>query len=172
MTLSKPAPNEYMPFYADYTHRVHGDWFEFQDQTHAEFTALISALSEAQAEARPGPDEWNIKEVIGHIADGERLFAYRAMRIGRNDPTPLSSFDPTISVPAGEFSTRPLADLLQEFDSVRAATLSLFSSFPEAALLRMGTVSGAAISVRALAYIIAGHEHHHLESLRRDYLSR
>lgn len=172
MTISKPTPSEHLPYYSEYIDRVHGDWFEFQDQTHAEFRAVLAPLSEAQAELQPGPAEWNIKEVIGHIVDGERLFGYRAMRIARKDRTPLESFDPNLLVPAGEFSTRPLADLLHEFETVRAATLSLFGSFSEDALLRVGTASGATVSVRALAYIVAGHEHHHLQSIKQVYLAR
>ncbi len=172
MTISRPAPSEHLPYYSEYTNRVHGDWFEFQDQTHAEFKAVLSPLREAQAEVRPGPNEWNIKEVIGHIVDGERVFAYRALRIARKDTTPLASFDQDLYVPAGEFTSRPLADLLQEFTTVRAATLSLFSTFSEDALLRIGTASDAPVSVRALAYIIAGHEHHHLASLKTVYLGR
>ena len=172
MTISKPTSDEHLPYTADYIDRVHGDWFAFQDQTHLAFKALVSPLSEAQAEMRPGPNEWNIKEIIGHIADGERVFCYRALRVARKDTTPLPAFDQDTYVPAGEFTSRPLADLLQELDTVRAATVALFSTFSEEALLRRGTASGATISVRALAYIIAGHEHHHLESIKQVYLGK
>ena len=170
MSISNPNADEHNPYYLEYTARVQGDWADFIARTHAEFLAVVGPLSEAQAEARPGPDEWNIKEVIGHICDTERIFAYRALRIARTDTTPLPGFNQDPYVPAGEFSTRSLDDLLQEFNAIRAATLILFRSMPTAAASRIGTASDSPVSVRALAYMIAGHEHHHLESIKTVYL--
>jgi len=172
MTISKPNSDEYLAYYGEYIHRVQGDWYEFIDQTHADFKATLSGLSEAQSEMRPGPNEWNIKEIIGHLSDAERIFSYRALWIARKDTTPLPGMEPNPFVEAGEFSTRPLADLLQEYETVRAASLSLITTFSEDALLRIGTASNNTISVRALAYIIAGHEYHHLESLKKVYLKK
>lgn len=172
MFISKPSSDEHNSYHSEYTNRVQGDWHAFVTQTHAELQMVVAPLSEAQAEMRPSPNEWNIKEVIGHICDTERIFAYRALRIGRNDTTPLAGFDQDPYVPAGEFSSRPLADLLQEFETIRAATFTLFRAFPAAALLRVGTASDSRVSVRALAYMIAGHEHHHLESIKGVYLGK
>ncbi len=170
MTISLPLPEEYLPYYGTYIHRVAGDPFAFMAQTHAALHALLDGLSDAQASARPAPNEWNIKEIIGHVCDGERLFGYRAMRFARNDMTPLAGMEPDPWVANGEFSTRTLADLLTEFDAVRAATISMFRSFSEEVMLRRGQASSAIVSVRALLYITAGHEDHHLASIRAEYL--
>ncbi len=172
MTITKPTSAEHLPYYGAYINRVHGDWFAFLTQTHATLKSLVTPLSEPQAEHRPGPTEWNIKEIIGHISDSERIFAYRALRIARKDTTPLPGFDQDPYVPAGEFTARPLADLWQELETVRAATITLFNSFTADAVLRVGTASNGPISVRALAYSIAGHEDHHLESIKTVYLNK
>ena len=108
--------------------------------------------------------------MIGHLADAERVFSYRALRIARGDQTPLPGFEQDDYVIRGAFDERRLADLAQEFSAVRAATLSLFRSFDDAAWTRRGVVSNNEISVRALAYLTAGHELHHLDILKKRYL--
>ena len=168
--LTQPLPDEYLPYYATYINRVPSDVFAFMDKTHAALHAAVDGLSDAQANARPAPTEWNIKEIIGHICDGERLFSYRALRFARNDTTPLASMEPDPWVANGNFSARSVSNLMAEFDAVRAATLALLRSFSDEAWLRQGQASGAIVSVRALAYIIAGHEDHHLASIRTVYL--
>jgi len=170
-SLSKPLPDEHIPYYSTYIGLVQGDVFEFMAHTHATLHALIKDLSDAHASARPAPTEWSIKEIIGHLSDGERLFSYRALRFARNDVTPLASFDPDPYVLAGNFNARTLPDIWAEFDAVHAASVALFRSFDEEALLRRGVASGNIISVRALLYITAGHEQHHLISIRDVYLS-
>jgi hypothetical protein len=170
MKMSPPLPDEYLPYYGSYINRVTGAPFAFMAATHAALHAAVDGLSDVHASARPAPDEWNIKEVIGHVCDGERLFAYRALRFARNDATPLASMEPNPWVANGNFGTRSLANLMAEFDAVRAATLPLFQSFSDEVLLRRGEASGAVVSVRALLYIIAGHEDHHLASIREVYL--
>jgi len=110
-----------------------------------------------------------VKEVVGHLSDSERVFAYRALRMGRADTTPLAGFDENAYTPAGRFDARPLADILREYESVRAASLALFGGLDEEALLRRGTANGKEISVRALAWIIAGHELHHRRLLVERY---
>jgi hypothetical protein len=114
-------------------------------------------------------EDWNIIEVVGHVADAERVFAYRALCIARTDTTPLLSFDQDLYVAAANFARRPLADLLDELATVRRATLSLLRGLDVEAWLRRGTVNNNPMSVRALAYIIAGHELHHLEDFRQRY---
>ena len=168
--ITPPLPEEYLPYYGTYIHRVTGDPFAFMDTTHAALHTLLDSLTDEQANARPKPSEWNIKEIIGHVCDGERLFGYRAMRFARNDMTPLSSMEPDPWVANANFSARILADLLAEFDAVRAATILMFRSFSEEVMLRRGEASNAIVSVRALLYITAGHEDHHLASIRTDLL--
>jgi hypothetical protein len=174
MLFSKPNPDEYLPYYDTYINRVPESHVEnildFMARTHLVLLNTLSMLSETQANHRPGPNEWNIKEIIGHVCDGERVFAYRALRFARQDTTPLASFDQDAYVPAGEFTARPLMDVWNEFDAQRQATVALFRTFTPAMLLRRGEASNAMVSVRALAYIIAGHEDHHLESIRTVYL--
>jgi uncharacterized damage-inducible protein DinB len=171
-TISVPSPDEYAGNFANYISRVNGEVFAFMDATHAALHALLKDVSEAQAEARPAPGEWSIKEVIGHISDTERIFAYRALRFARNDATPLPGFDQDPYVPAGEFNMRSLRNVLAELDTVRAASLSLFQNMREDASMRRGTASTITISARALLFAIAGHEDHHLESLRTVYLGK
>jgi len=110
-----------------------------------------------------------VKEVVGHMMDAERVFSYRALRIARADKTPLPGFDENAWVPAAHFDRRPMADLVSDYQTMRAATVSLFASLDEEALTRVGTANDQPFSVRALAHIIAGHELHHVAILRERY---
>jgi uncharacterized protein (TIGR03083 family) len=132
-------------------------------------TALLRALSDADALQRYAPGKWSVKEVVGHLTDTERIMAYRALRIARGDETPLPGFDENAYVPPAKFDARPLADLVAEFRTVRAATLGLFRGFDADAWRRRGTASGKPISVRALGFVIPGHERHHVEILKTRY---
>ena len=170
MNITQLTADDYAGNFGNYINRVQGDVFAFMNTTHAALHNALKDLSEAQAEARPAPGEWSIKEVIGHISDTERIFAYRALRFARNDATPLAGFEQDDYVASGAFNTRTLADLLGELDAVRAATLAFFSSCSAEALLRRGTASGNVMSARAFLFALAGHEDHHLASLRTVYL--
>ena len=135
-----------------------------------ELTAtLLRGLSESDALYRYGRGKWSIKEVVGHLADVERIMAYRALRIARGDTTPLPSFDENAYVPIAKFDDRSLADLVGELRTARAATLALLRTFDAEAWRRRGTASGKPVSVRALAFMIPGHERHHVEVLRSRY---
>ncbi|MGH7713879.1 MAG: DinB family protein, partial [Gemmatimonadaceae bacterium] len=129
----------------------------------------LAPLTPEQAKHRYAEGKWSVAEVIGHLADCERIFAYRAMRFAREDTTPLEGFDENAYTPAGRFDARSLGDVAAEFAAVRAATLALFRSLDSAALERVGPANGAPVSVRALAYIIAGHERHHVGLLNTRY---
>jgi hypothetical protein len=167
-----PQAGEFSPYYARYLALVPGgDILETLAQQGEETTRLLSGLSAEQAEHRYAPGKWSIKEVLGHIIDGERVFTHRALRFGRGDPTALPSFDENTYVPAGEFGHRPLADLIAEFRATRAATLALLCGLPESAMTRGGEASGAHVTVRGLAWITAGHERHHVKILRERYLA-
>ncbi len=166
---ARPLAEEYTPYYGGYIALVpNGDLVSMLAQQGEETTALLASCSPAQARFRPAPDEWNTVEIVGHLADTERVLVYRALRIARADLTPLAGvedFGPY--VPIAGFDQRPLADVEAEFAAVRQATLSLFRSFDPAAWERVGIADGASVSVRALGYIVAGHELHHLEDIRR-----
>ncbi|HEY3280269.1 MAG TPA: DinB family protein [Gemmatimonadales bacterium] len=130
---------------------------------------LLRGLSETDALKRYAPGKWSIKEVVGHMADTERIMAYRALRIARGDQTPLPGFDENAYVPPAKFDAHPLAELISDLRVTRGATLALFRSFDADAWTRRGTASGKAVSVRALGYVIPGHERHHVEILKTRY---
>lgn len=168
--MTRPEAGEYAPYYQRYIDWLpQGDLLEGLRRQNADTVAMLSRLDEARALHRYEPGKWSVKEVVGHLADAERVFAYRALRIARADETPLASFDENTYVPAGGFDARPMASLLGELAAVRAASLALFSTFDAAAWTRMGTASGHRVSVRALVSIILGHELHHVAILRERY---
>lgn len=131
--------------------------------------ALLRGLSETDALKRYAPGKWSVKEIVGHLADTERIMAYRALRIARADETPLPGFDENAYVPPAKFDARPLADLIADLRTIRAASLALFRGFDADAWRRRGTASGKPVSVRALGYMIPGHERHHVEVLKTRY---
>jgi hypothetical protein len=169
--LARPDESEYAPFYAGYVGLVpEGDVRDhLRTQAH-ETIALLAGVSELKASQAYAPGKWTLKEVIGHMCDAERVFGYRILSIARGDPAPLPSFDENQWVPASNANARTTAALVLEFASVRAATTQLVGSLSDEAFLRRGTASGKLISVRALAYICAGHERHHLKIIRERYL--
>ena len=134
-----------------------------------ETAALLHGLSDAEAMHRYARGKWSVKEVVGHLADVERIMAYRALRIARGDTTPLPGFDENAYVPVAKFDLRSLADLLGELRTLRAATLAMLRTFDADAWRRRGTASGKPVSVRAVAFMIPGHERHHIEILRTRY---
>ncbi len=131
---------------------------------------LLVTLTDEQALTRYAPGKWSIKESLVHMIDTERIFAYRALRIGRGDQTPLPGFDQDTYVPNSGADARPLTDIWREYDTVRAATLSLFDSFTSDVYDKTGNASGHALSLRALAHMIPGHEAHHINIFRDRYL--
>jgi len=167
-----PMPNadEYAPFYAGYVARLEGGDVRPLLASQALSTArLLAATDEAKGLHRYAPGKWSVKETIGHLADAERIFAYRALRFARADGTALPGFDENAYVPQGRFDARPLAELAAELAAVRAATVTLFEGLPPEALERRGSANHHPVSVRALAAIIAGHEKHHVTLLRERY---
>jgi hypothetical protein len=167
--IPKPAADEFNPYYTKYITLVGEDALAALRAGGATAPRLLSGVSEPQAQFRYAPDKWSVKEVLGHVMDAERVFAYRALRFARADVTPLPGFDEKEWVPAGRFDRRLLPELLTEYAAVRAATVALFSSFEEDELLRRGPANNHPVSVRALAHIIAGHELHHVGLLRERY---
>lgn len=167
--ISKPAADEHAPYYATYIKLVSDDVYSHLESLARSTPAAFANLTEDRALFRYAPGKWSIKEVLGHMADAERVFAYRAMRFARADATELPGFDENAWVPAGHFDRRPIRELVGEFAAVRASSLALFASFDEEALLRRGRANGYAMSVRALAAVCAGHELHHMAILRERY---
>ena len=169
---SRPEQTEYASFYHTYVSKVPGnDIVAALEAQKLQMAQLFAARSEREANFRYAPDKWTVKEVLGHIADSERIFAYRALRIARQDATPLSGFEQNDYVRAGAFGERSLADLAEEFGVVRSATVALFRPLGQQAWLRRGTANNNEVTVRALAYIIAGHELHHRDILNERYFA-
>ena len=169
MHIAKPGPDEYFEYYGKYISLVGDDALAALHAQGVSTPRLLSGVSEAQAMFRYEPGKWSVKEVLGHVIDGERVFAHRALRFARADRTPLPGFEENEWVPAAHFDRRPLPELVAEYSAVRAATLALLGSFDGEALTRRGTANDKEISVRALAHIIAGHELHHVGLLRTRY---
>lgn len=170
VTIPRPAPTEHTPYYATYLSKVpDGDLLKILEDQRRETQALLAGVSDAKAMHRYAPGKWSVKEVIGHIADTERVFSYRALRFARADETPLPGFDEKAWTPAGRFDGRPLKDLAAEFDVVRRATIALFAGMDAEALAGRGTANNNSITVRAIAWIIAGHERHHVGILHERY---
>lgn len=169
--FDRPDAGEYADFYAGYISGVpDGDLLELLSLQQEEVAASLAGVPEAKGNFAYAPGKWSLKDVLGHIADGERVFSYRALRIARGDEIPLPGFDENAWVPNAGAGARTMKDLLDELTAVRASTLALLGHLPAEATTRRGTASGKTISVRALAWIIAGHERHHLQIIRERYL--
>lgn len=170
LAIPRPQANEAAPFYHGYIAEVKGDNITDQlaDQLE-DVEELLGSLDDRAALARYAPGKWSIKEVLGHLGDVERIFAYRLLRISRGDRTPLPGFDENAYVPAGRFDLRPLESLMGEFRSVRQSTMALMHGLPQECWTNQGEASGAPVSARALAYIIPGHVTHHLGVLKDRY---
>ena len=172
LRIEKPLETEYLPYYGRYISLVPGDnILAVLSKQLDETLALLRTIPESQAGFRYEPGKWSIKELLGHLIDTERIFAYRALRFARNDETPVPGYEQDDYVRNASFDDYPLNDLALEFESVRRATLFLFKHLNEEAWMRRGVANESEVSVRALAYIIAGHELHHREILRSRYLS-
>lgn len=168
----RPAPREYFehPAYDTYIAGVpDGDLLATLTAQMKETGAVLGRTSGERAGFRYAPGKWTVREVAGHVADAERVFSYRALRFSRGDATPLPGFDENLWVPHSGADRRPLPELAAELAAVRQATLALLGSLDDEAVGRSGSANGRIITVRALGWIIAGHERHHLRILRDRY---
>jgi hypothetical protein len=169
---ARPAATEYAAFYAGYIAGVpDGDLLQILSAQRHETAELLERLPEERGNYAYAPGKWALKEVVGHIADAERVFSYRALRFARGDETELAGFDENKWVPQSGATARTLSDLAGELGQVRGATLSLLAHLPADVVMRRGTANGNPVTVRAIAWIIAGHERHHLRILRERYLT-
>ena len=173
MPTERPKPGEYNPYYDKYISLIPGANVVGTLASQLPKTvALLSSLSEQDGELRYAPGKWSLKEALGHVIDTERIMSYRALRIARGDNTPLAGFEQDDFARNGPHSTIRLVDLVEEFKSVRAATIALFRNLREQDWKRQGVANKDNITVRALAFIIAGHELHHRNILAERYLGR
>lgn len=165
---TRPAADEYGAYYDRYIQQIpagHDPVQRLREQQ-TELHQLFQGLSDEHARLRYAPGKWSIKETLVHVVDTERVFAYRALSIARGNQTPLPGFDQDDFTANSGADARPLAELLREYDAQRAATLALLESFTPEALVRRGTASDMPVTVRALCYMLAGHEAHHLQLWR------
>jgi uncharacterized damage-inducible protein DinB len=169
----RPASDEHVPYYASYIAQVpDGDVVATLAGQIDETLDLLRPLGEDQALFRYAPGKWSVKDVVNHLIDAERVFMYRALSFARGATDSLPSFDEDAWAPMAEADRVPLDELLDEFAAVRAATVSLLANLPRAAWSRRGIASGKGVSVRALAWITAGHERHHRRVLGERYLAK
>jgi hypothetical protein len=172
-TIARPAPGEYNPYYERYISLVQGtDILGTLDSQRRQTMLLLSGRDEADGDFRYAPDKWSAKEVWGHVCDTERIFAYRALRIARGDQTPMEGFEQDGYVSNGPFASAPFSEIIEDYIAVRRATLTLLRNLDEAAWMRRGVANKNEVSVRAIAYTIAGHELHHRRILEEKYLAR
>jgi hypothetical protein len=170
--VARPQPGEYASYYERYISLIQGEEIlHTLDEQRREMLLLLSCRNEKDGDFRYAPEKWSVNEVLGHICDTERIFAYRALRFSRADAMPLAGFEQDDYVRNGPFGQRPLSDLIEDFIAVRRATISLFRNLDEAAWLRRGVANKNEVSVRALAYIVAGHELHHRRILEEKYFA-
>jgi hypothetical protein len=170
--MTRPETGEFPPAHAGYVARIadEEDVLAVLTAQLTEVPDFLRRIPSSRGDHRYASGKWSTKEVVGHLSDAERIFAYRALRFARGDTTGLPGFDENAYVPEMRAEVRTLEDFVAEWTNVRRATLALFDHLPSDAWHRTGTAGGKPVSVRALAYIIAGHTRHHLEVLEERYL--
>jgi hypothetical protein len=170
--VRRPRAGEVATYFQGYAAEAEGegdDPLAALERGLAETKALVHSFGEARGGHRYAPGKWSVRELVGHLCDAERIFAYRAFRMARGDATPLASFDEDAYIAASGYDRRTLADLLEEFGTLRHASLQLFRSFDAAAWERSGTAGGNPFVVCAFPWLLVGHENHHRRVLRERY---
>ena len=171
VTIKRPQPDEYAAYYLRYIEQVpDGDLLDLLRRQIEDTTALLAGVSERDAEFRYAEGKWSIRDVVGHLADVERIFVYRALCFARGERGMLPGFEENDYVDRAKFGERPLPGLVAEFQAVRAATVAFFAGLDAEELRRAGTANGKPFTVRSLAWIVAGHERHHAKILAERYL--
>ena len=172
LTIARPQAGEYAPYYERYIALVPGnDILATLDAQRRQTLLLLSGRDEADGDFRYAPDKWSAKQVLGHLCDSERVFAYRALRIARADQTPMEGFEQDDYVQNGPFAVVELAEVVEDYIAIRRATLTLLRNLDEPAWMRRGVANKNEVTVRALAYMIAGHELHHRRILEDKYFN-
>jgi uncharacterized damage-inducible protein DinB len=168
---ARPEANEYASYYGKYVSLVpDADVVETLTRQNEDTLALLGGVTEERAGFRYEPGKWSIKQIVGHLIDTERIFAYRALAIARGEQKPLPGMEQDEYMATTNFDARTLADLAEEFSHVRRANTLMLRGLSDEAWSRRGVASDNEVTVRAIAYIIAGHEAHHVQILRARYL--
>jgi hypothetical protein len=167
----RPAKSEHIEYYSTYIDRVSdGDILSTLEKQLPETLAFLRSIPASKHDHAYAPGKWTIRQIVGHLSDGERVFQYRAFRFSRGDETPVPGFDENLYVDNARFPQRSMEDLISEFEHLRLATIKMFSGIDEEGMSRRGTANDAEISVRAIAWILAGHVDHHQQVMRDRYL--
>ena len=170
-TARRPDPSEHSPFYAGYVAKVPpGDVRAFLHAQRDDLAGLLSDIPRARWDHRYAPGKWTVRELVGHVLDGEWVFASRAIHFARGNPGPMPSMDQDAFMAHGNYGARTLPSLARELDDLRSAGLAQYDSFGPEVFDRRGVASGHEITVRALLYVIGGHAQHHADMLRERYL--
>ena len=169
MTISRPDPSEYAPFYAGYISKVPDSGPATELEGQIQKLEELRTMSDLDADYAYADDKWSVKEVIGHCADAERVFAYRLLRIARGDKTPLAGFDENAWAESAPHDSRPMHKVVDEMIAVRGATLALIDSLESQMLENTGVANNNPVSARAICWILAGHSRHHLDILHDRY---
>lgn len=163
--------SEYAPYYQTYIKLVtEGDIIKILEKQLNETISLLEGISDEQALHRYAPGKWSVKEVLGHIADTERIMSFRLLSVARGETAPLPGYDDRLYVENANFNSQSIDDLLQNLSAIRKSTLHLLKSLSQEALVRRGNANGFEVSARAIAFIIAGHELHHRNIVMERYL--
>ncbi len=170
--VTKPQPGEYAPYTIDYIKLVPDDVFAQLEMSLQAVRDVIGKIPPHWLTTPCVEGEWTVQEILVHVMDTERIFGYRALRAARADSTELPGFDQDTYVASSGANGRTLESIWAEYETIRAATLTLFHSFDETVFARVGFANKNPLSVRAALYIIAGHELHHLNSIRENYGSK
>ena len=171
--VGRPEPGEYNSYYERYISLVpEGDILNTLDAQRRQMMLLLSGRDEADGDFRYAPGKWSAGEVLGHVCDTERIFAYRALRIARGDRTPIEGFEQDDYVKNGPFGREPLSEIIEDYIAVRRASLTLLRNLDETAWMRRGIANNKEVTVRSLTYLIAGHELHHRRILEEKYFAK
>ena len=170
--LAPPDRTEVVEYFFTYINKVKaGDIRRVLREQVDDVVPVLRGISEERSLHRYAPGKWSIRQVLSHVSDAERVFAYRALWFARGFTSPLPSFDQDIAIPTAAADSRSWSSHIDEFVAVRAASVDLFQHLPAGAWLRRGVASGNPVTVNALAYIVAGHLAHHLQIVRERYLA-
>ncbi len=170
--VEKPQSSEYPAYASAYVDQIPDEGMTL-DQLSENFQKIEVAVRSLPPEKWTQPHaegEWTVQEILVHVMDSERIFSYRALRIARGDTTPLPGFEQNDYVPFSRANGRTLDDIFDEYEAVRRATITLFSSFGDDVWMREGTASNSPLTVRGALFMLAGHELHHLQSIKQNYL--
>jgi len=168
----RPEANEYGPFYRGYIDLVtESDICEAAETSARDMAALLAGIGEERWSHRYAPEKWSIKQLVGHVTDGERVFAYRTLCIARGETQSLPGFDETDYMRNSNFDRRPFAELVAELNLVRQASIAMLRGFDPAVWQNAGVANNQPITARGVAYAMVGHARHHMNILRQRYIA-